>query len=217
MCRVKIVVAESHSLSRYGLACLLDRVENFDAVGICSDGVETIQALREKSPEIALIDMSMPAVNGLEILSVLRLEGISTRVVLLAASIEDRDLVRAAAGGAYAIASKHVAPETLMTVLQETAAGELLPLAVVGDNLRYAQKCVTPTLLSARERQVVDLVSEGLSNKEVARRLNLSAGTVKVHLHRVYRKLSVSNRTALAISTVSDRSVRQIVNSGPQF
>src|SRR5205814_1255347 len=102
------------------------------------------------------------------------------------ACVQDRDLVRAAVGGAYAVAGKQVAPEALMTVLRETAAGQLVPLAVLGGDLSTEQKSVTP-LLSNRERQIVDLVSWGLSNKEVARRLNVSEGTVKVHLRLLNR------------------------------
>jgi two-component system nitrate/nitrite response regulator NarL len=143
--------------------------------------------------------MLMSGITGLEILSALRLEGITTRVVFLAASMQDRDLVRAAAGGAYAVINQQVAPEALLAVLRETAAGPLIPLAVLDGELPTTQKRVM-ALLSDRERQVVDLVSWGLSNKEVARRLSVSEGTVKVHLHRVYQKLSVSNRTMLAVS-----------------
>jgi len=108
----------------------------------------------------------------------------------------------------------------LVDFLRQIAAGRLLPLALLNEeHPRFAllseehpreQKCFTPNLLTKRERQVMDLVSEGLSNKAVGRRLNLSEGTIKIHLHHIYQKVGIKNRTTLAVSAVSGRNALQV-------
>jgi two-component system, NarL family, nitrate/nitrite response regulator NarL len=128
-----------------------------------------------------------------------------TRIVFLTASAEDRDLIIAAARGAYGVILKEAAPDVLVHCLRQVAAGRrLLPLAN-SDSPRMQDIPVgnastenVLTVLTERERQIMHLVAEGLSNKEVGRQLNVSDGTIKVHLHHIYQKLAISNRTALA-------------------
>jgi two-component system nitrate/nitrite response regulator NarL len=220
MRRVNIVVAESHPLILYGLTSLLSAENDFNVVASCCDGVKCIQAIRDWSPDIALLDMCMPGLTGFDVLAAVRLERLCPRVVFLTASVKDRELVRAAGGGACAVISKEAAPRILVNCLRQIAAGRLLPLALwnaehpplalLSEEHPRGQKCFTPNLLTKRERQVMDLVSEGLSNKEVGRRLNLSEGTIKIHLHHIYQKLAIKNRTTLAVSTVSGRNALQV-------
>jgi DNA-binding CsgD family transcriptional regulator len=119
----------------------------------------------------------------------------------MTSSVEDRELIKAAAKGAHGVVLKEAAPEVLVESIRQVAAGRrLLPLShpnggpqrnVDGQNLL--------STLTDRECQIAQLVSEGLSNKEVGRRLNISDGTIKVHLHNIYQKVVISNRTALAV------------------
>src|SRR6266516_5326232 len=217
---VKNVIAESHPLILYGLTSLLRAEDHFNVVASCCDGVKCIQAIREWSPDITLLDMCLPGLTGFDILAAVRLDCLCTRVVFLTASVKDRELVRAAGGGAYAVVTKEAAPRILVDFLRQIAAGRLLPLALLNEeHPRFAllseehpreQKCFTPNLLTKRERQVMDLVSEGLSNKAVGRRLNLSEGTIKIHLHHIYQKVGIKNRTTLAVSTVSGPNALQV-------
>ena len=199
---VNIVIADPHPVVVLGLMSILSAENDFNILASSYNGRECIQAIRDLSPDIALLDIFMPGLTGLDILAAATSEHLSTRIVFLTASAEDRDLIIAVARGAYGVILKDAPPDVLVHSLRQAAAGRrLLPLACV-DSPRI-QECQTGTedvltLLTERERQIVRLVSEGLSNKEVGRQLNVSDGTIKVHLHHIYQKLAISNRTALA-------------------
>jgi two-component system nitrate/nitrite response regulator NarL len=201
----RVVIADRHPVVVHGLISLLGAESDFKVVASCYDGKKCLQAIRDLSPDIALLDIFMPGLTGLDILAAATSEHLRTRIVFLTASAEDRDLIIAAARGAYGVVLKEAAPDVLVHCLRQVAAGRrLLPLAN-GELTRgqeYSTGNVAPenvlTVLTERERQIMHLVSEGLSNKEVGRQLNISDGTIKVHLHHIYQKLAISNRTALA-------------------
>jgi two-component system nitrate/nitrite response regulator NarL len=202
---VSIVIADRHPVVVYGLKSLLSAKNDFKVVASCFDGKKCIQAIRSLSPDIALLDILMPSLSGLDILAAATSERLPTRIVFLTASAEDRDLIVAAARGAYGVILKDAAPDVLVSCLRQVAAGRRL-LALTSSGSPRGQGLFTGNLatenlmvvLTERERQIMHLVSEGLSNKEVGRQLNISDGTIKVHLHHIYQKLAISNRTALA-------------------
>jgi two-component system nitrate/nitrite response regulator NarL len=162
-------------------------------------------------PDIAIFDISMPGLTGLEILAVANSESLPTRLVFFTASIEDRELVESAAEGAYGVIPKDVAPDILVQSLRQVAEGQrLLPLPSSGQTETQARGSIAIaesvlTVLTDRERQIMGLVSEGLSNKEIGRRLNIADGTIKVHLHHIFQKLEISNRTVLAALAISQQ------------
>src|SRR6266446_8306814 len=191
----------------------------FEVVASCNDGRSCIEAIRNLLPDIAILDMSLPVLTGLEILTIANSESLRTRLVFFTASIEDRELVMSAAAGAYGIIPKDVELDILLQSLRQVADGQrLLPLpssdqAVSREQSNIAVSDNALTVLTDRERQIMRLVSEGLSNKEIGRRLNISDGTIKQHLHHIYQKLEISNRTvlaALAISQNGSTSVRRV-------
>jgi two-component system, NarL family, nitrate/nitrite response regulator NarL len=201
----KVVIADRHPVVVHGLMSLLGAENDFKVVASCNDGRKCLQAIRDLSPDIALLDIFMPGLTGLDILAAATSEHLPTRIVFLTASAEDRDLIIAAARGAYGVVLKEAAPDVLVHCLRQVAAGRrLLPLANTESPRmqEFPTGNVTSenvlTVLTDRERQIMHLVSEGLSNKEVGRQLNISDGTIKVHLHHIYQKLAISNRTALA-------------------
>ena len=201
----KVVIADRHPVVVHGLMSLLGAESDFKVVASCHDGRKCLQAIRDLSPDIALLDIFMPGLTGLDILGAATSEHLPTRIVFLTASAEDRDLIIAAARGAYGVVLKEAAPDVLVHCLRQVAAGRrLLPLANTESPRmhEFPTGNTTPenvlTVLTERERQIMHLVSEGLSNKEVGRQLNISDGTIKVHLHHIYQKLAISNRTALA-------------------
>jgi DNA-binding NarL/FixJ family response regulator len=134
--------------------------------------------------------------------------------VFFTASIEDRELVSLAAAGAYGVIPKDVAIEILVQSLRQVADGQrLLPLPSSDQSVPREQRSIAIaenmlTVLTDRERQIMALVSEGLSNKEIGRRLNIADGTIKVHLHHVFQKLEISNRTVLAALAISQNERR---------
>jgi two-component system, NarL family, nitrate/nitrite response regulator NarL len=204
-----VVIADRHPVVLQGLTNVLGAESSFKIVASCRDGTSCIEAIRRLVPDIAILDISMPGLTGLEILAIAKSENLPTRLVFFTASIEDRELVMSAAAGAYGVITKDVTPEILVQSLRQVADGQrLLPLpspdlAVSRDRGNIAITENVLTVLTDRERQIMALVSEGLSNKEIGRRLNIADGTIKVHLHHIFQKLEISNRTVLAALVIS--------------
>jgi DNA-binding NarL/FixJ family response regulator len=201
-----LVIADRHPVVLQGLTSILGAQNGFKVVACCSDGPNCIGAIRSLVPDIAILDISMPGLTGLEILTIAN----AARLVFFTASVRGRELVMSAAAGAYGVILKDVALETLVQSLRQVAGGHRLPLpssdqAVPREreqkDVAIAENALT--VLTDRERQIMALVSEGLSNKEIGRRLNIADGTIKVHLHHVYQKLEISNRTVLAALAIS--------------
>jgi DNA-binding NarL/FixJ family response regulator len=196
---VSILVANRQPVVLCGLKAILCAKKGFNVVASHCDGGGCLQAMRDLSPDIALLGMFMPGLTGLEILAAATSERLCTRVVLFTAD-GDRELVTAVASGAHGVVSMDAMPEKLVHFLREVAAGKLLPLAPLEAKPRHERQRSMQMTLTERERQIMELVPGGLSNKEIGRRLSLAEGTIKVHLHRIYRKLALNNRTALAVS-----------------
>jgi two-component system, NarL family, nitrate/nitrite response regulator NarL len=201
---VSLIIADDHPVVLRGLKALIGEHEGFNLADSCSNGTECIKSIRQFRPDLALVDMNMPDPNGLQVLKAVAAEGLSTRIVFLAASPNDREILAAVAGGAFGIMLKESAPDTLINCLQAVAAGrrwlpsELVDGALERTRQARAQFVSVDGALTQREREVMLLVADGLSNRDVGRRLNVSEGTVKVHLHSIYQKVAVNNRTALA-------------------
>ena len=213
-----VVIADRHPVVLEGLTKVLGSEDGLEIVASCNDGTRCIETIRNLVPDIAILDISMPGLTGLEILTIVNSERLPTRLVFFTASIEDRELVMSAAAGAYGIIPKDAELEILVQSLRQVADGQrLLPLpsdqAVSQVQSAIAVTENVLTVLTDRERQIMCLVSEGLSNKEIGRRLNIADGTIKQHLHHIYQKLEISNRTvlsALAISQNGSTSVRPV-------
>ena len=200
---VRLVIADDHPVVLQGLISLLGSKRPFTIVASCSNGTESISIIRKLRPDVALLDTSLPGPNGLEILDIVRAEDLPTRVVLLATSIADRDLAAAVARGVHGVLCKDCSADTLLRDLREVASGrKWLPSTLVhGARQRETLREDRSTAfgaLTTREYEVMFLASTGLSNKQIARQLSICEGTVKLHLHSIYGKVAVSNRTALA-------------------
>ena len=201
MRRITVVIADRHPVVLQGLSHVLGAHSDFKIVASCTDGPGCVEAIRNLAPDIVILDGSMPGVTGPEILSIVSAENPSTRFVFFTSSEVERELVMSAAADDYSFISKDVAPEILVQSLRQIARGRrLLPLPL------REQSTITENALAVltdRERQIMRLVSEGLSNKEIGRHLNITDGTIKVHLHHIFQKLEISNRTVLAAMAIS--------------
>ena len=206
---IRIVIAHPHPVIVRGLSSVLEAQPKCKIVARCADVASCIEAIRLFKPHIAIVGISMPGIGGLEILAFANSENVSTRVVLFATAVEERDVQTLAGAGACAVVPQDVDLEILVQVLRQVAAGQRLRASDRGafEQQHATVEKVVPALTD-RERQIMRLVSEGLSNKEIGRRLNLTDGTIKVHLHHIFEKLDVTNRTALAAFAMSqdDRS-----------
>jgi DNA-binding NarL/FixJ family response regulator len=204
-----LLIADRHPVFLQGLTSIFGSESGFKIVARCSDGTDCIKALRSLAPDLAILDISMPGLTGLEILAIANSESLSTRLVFFTESVEDCELVASVAAGAYGILPKDVGLEIVAQSLRRVADGErLLPLRCSGQSVSREQRSIAITGnvltgLTDRERQIMALVSEGLSNKQIGRRLNIADGTIKVHLHHIFQKLEIGNRTLLAALAIS--------------
>ncbi|WFU22156.1 response regulator transcription factor [Bradyrhizobium sp. CB1717] len=200
MRRTNIVIADRHPVVLQGLSNVLGTESDFNVIATCSDAASCIQAIRSLAPDIAIVDPAMPELAALIVLSVSP-ENRSTHLVFFASS-EDCGLLLDVAPLACSIVLKDVEPEALVQSLRHIANGRNLLPIMSSDSIASQEQGANSdrmmTALTDRERQIMRLVSEGLSNKEIGRRLTISVGTIKVHLHNIFQKLEISNRTVLA-------------------
>jgi DNA-binding NarL/FixJ family response regulator len=208
---VSVILADDHPAILLGVAELLRSKPDIKVVATCSDGTAAMQAIRQLVPMVAVLDFFMPGLNGLEVLGNICAERIVTRTVFLTATATDKQVLTAVSRGAKGIVLKEMALDELVQCIRIVAGGrEWLPPGLIDgvferETARQSVSAHLAQSLTCREREIVLLVAEGLSNKEMCRRLGLSEGTVKIHLHNVYEKVGVNNRTALAAMAVASR------------
>ncbi len=208
----KILLIDDHTLFRAGLEDLLTR-RGIQVVAAVGNGDEGLAAVNQLNPDIVLLDMRMPNMDGLQVLRLLRKHVPALRVVMLTTSSNEADLVEALRSGARGYLLKDMEPDELVVALREILAGktvvapELAPvLARVvqgGDSRGSEDKATNPFIdLTPREYEILTLLAEGQSNKVIARNLGISDGTVKLHVKAILRKLNVSSRITAAVMAV---------------
>jgi two-component system nitrate/nitrite response regulator NarL len=209
--RLSVVIADDHPVVLHGVADLLRSHADMNVVSVCSDGAAAMDAIQKFAPDVALLDFAMPGKSGLEVLSNMTATRSTTKVIFLTATATDSQLITAVACGARGIMLKDTALNDLVDCVRAVAAGghwlppDLLDAALRRETGRQLARELIDGVLTQREREVMRLVAEGLSNKDVGRRLNLSEGTVKIHLHNIYKKLDVPNRTVLTAVAIAHR------------
>src|SRR5215475_6440914 len=211
--RIRLVIADRHPIVLRGLMSTFASQSDLEVVASCRSGSSCIAAVRQLAPDVALLADTLPDLTASEILAIAKAEDFSTRLVFFTESEKDDDLTAAIASGACSAISKDASPEALLRFLRPVAEPiNVLPeaspdLAPVGKEVDGAKLEKMLAMLTDREREIMALVSEGLSNKEIARQLNVSQGTVKVHLHNIFQKLEINNRTVLAAIALLQRPV----------
>lgn len=202
---MKIVVADDHPIVLDGIEAHLKARGGFDIAARCPKGQEVLDAVLKHEPDILILDLKMPGMGGLEVLKELRKRGNQTKVVILTAAMDDADLIESLKLGVKGIVLKEMAPNLLVQCLIKVhSGGEWLERESVG---KVMGKLVSGALephpetnrLTSREIEVIKLASLGLRNKDIADRLNLGEGTIKVHMHNIYEKLGVDGRVALLL------------------
>jgi DNA-binding NarL/FixJ family response regulator len=207
---IRLVIVDRQPIVLQGLKSVLGTQQDFDVVASSSDGTSCLEAIRNLTPDVALIADALPDLTASEILAIAKAEKLSTRVVFFTDSDIDHGLTAAIAAGACSAISKYAAPATMLRSLRlMTKSGVSLKqhnLSPVGEEAEGGKIEKMLELLTHRERQIARLVSEGMSNKAIARQLNVSQGTVKVHLHNIFQKLEITNRTVLATIALLQRT-----------
>jgi two-component system nitrate/nitrite response regulator NarP len=198
----RLLIADDHRIIISGLEGLL-RGTAYEIAGFVTEGGAVFDAVRTHRPDILILDVSMPDMNGVEVLKALRGDGVTIPVVLLTASLDDGHLLEAMSVGVEGIVLKEGAHNALLACLDVIAKGGRWIDAPV---LQRWQEAVArgPRIsplagLTPRERQLAEMVGRGMRNREIGETLGVSEGSVKVFLHRIYRKIGIATRTELAL------------------
>ena len=211
---IRVLLADDHAIFRDGVRKLLEHENDISIVGEAANGDVCIGLLAKLKPDILLLDLRMPGKDGFVVLGEVNFDSLSTRTIVLTAAEDDRDAVRAMRLGARGIVLKQSAGELLVNSIRQVHGGEIwLDSHVTAEVMKAFAKSSdggpqrnTP-LLSDREKQVVNRVSQGESNKEIGQSLFISEQTVKNHLHNIFDKLGVSDRLELALYAIHHRLI----------
>ncbi len=212
---IRLVIADDHPIVRDGLKKLLLLEDDLDVVGEASDGREVLDKVRELDPDVLLLDLRMPNLDGLAALQALQQINKRTRVIILTASEDKNEFVQAMKLGCSGIVLKQTAPDLIVKSIRKVHSGEIwldshTTAAVMRQFSTGFESSGSPgggkgrerSPLSAREREIVALVAQGYKNKEMAEKMFISEQTVKNHLHNIFDKLGVSDRLELALYAI---------------
>jgi len=213
--RIRVMIADDHPIVRDGLKKMLSLEDDIEVVAMASDGREVLDQVAQHQPDIILLDLRMPNLDGISTLQTLQQKNCPAKVIILTASEDKNEFVQAMKLGARGIVLKQTASELIVKSIRKVHAGEIWldsqttaavmrqfasataePAPVQGGRVRERSP------LSAREREIVALVAQGYKNKEMAEKMFISEQTVKNHLHNIFDKLGVSDRLELALYAI---------------
>ncbi|PAT38806.1 response regulator [Vandammella animalimorsus] len=214
---IRILLIDDHTLFRSGLRLLLKRQEDFEIVGEAPDGIEGLKRAKELRPDVILLDLNMPGPSGLEVLQMLSQDVPESAVMVLTVSEEGEELAQALRSGARGYLLKNIDAEALVQGIRRAVAGE--PVIDPGMTAKlveqFRHQTQTPpappapadgeaqrSRLTAREVQVARLLARGASNKVIARELDVTESTVKIHVQNVLKKLNLNSRVQIAVYVV---------------
>lgn len=213
---IRILLADDHPIFRDGVRRLLEQEDAVTIVGEASNGNECVSMLSKLKPDILLLDLRMPDKDGLAVLEEVNFDSIGTRVIVLTATEDDNDVVRAMRLGARGVVLKQSATDLLLKSILKVQSGEIwLDNRMTAEVMRAFSKSSESgprrekPLLSDREREIVQLVAQGFRNREIGEKLFISEQTVKNHLHNIFDKLGVSDRLELALYALHHRIIEK--------
>ena len=197
---IGVLVVDDHPVLRAGLAQLLEQAEGIALIGVAAAGAEGVELAMDREPDVVLMDLEMPGVDGIEATRRIRASREQTQVVVLTSFSDRARILDALDAGAAGYLLKDAEPDELLRGIRAAAAGQA-PLAPRAASELLADRFERRPAaeLTPREREVLEMVAEGLPNKLIARRLAISEATVKAHLTRIFERLGVSDRTQAAL------------------
>jgi DNA-binding NarL/FixJ family response regulator len=209
---IRVVVADDHSLFRDGITSLLEAA-GYDVVDQGNDGQEAVEAVRKTLPDLVLLDISMPKMNGLEALHLIKAEFPETRVVILTVSEDDDDLFTSIRAGADGFLHKDLDASEFLEMLAGLERGEAAITRKTAARLmsgfqQLTEQTENVDALTKREIQLLYWMVEGYSNREIAKELFISENTVKYHIRNIFQKLEVQNRTEAVAYALREGLIR---------
>lgn len=204
----RLVIADDHELARAGLRAMLAGQPELEVVGEAANGKDAVDLCKRLQPDLVLLDVRMPGQDGLATCQAIKLECPATSVILITVHEDPKDLLEAFKAGAAGYVLKDISRYELVTALQRVLRGEsMLNKEVVIHMLESLAKetpsvSVSANLLTPREHEVLQLLTQGLTNREIARKLIVSVSTVKIHVEHILAKLDVSDRTQAAVRAI---------------
>lgn len=214
MKKISVVLADDHVLVRKGLKKILEMEDDIKVIGEASDGVEAIQIVKRKLPDVLLLDINMPRLNGVEVTKNLNEEKINTNIVILTIYDDREYLLELIKMGIKGYILKDIEPDGLIAAVRSASCGKTyiqpsLSGAIINEYNRITQSTKNNFRkpLTTREKEVVKSISEGMCNSEIAETLSISEKTVKNHVSNILRKLKLTDRTQVAIFAIKNRLV----------
>jgi DNA-binding NarL/FixJ family response regulator len=200
---IRILIVDDHAVVRQGLKMFLGLDPELDVIGEGSDGKEAIRLARQLQPDVVLMDLLMPGMNGIEAIEILRKEMPDIEVIALTSVLEDQSVVGAIRAGAIGYLLKDTEADELIRSIKAAAEGQVqLSPKAAARLMREVRAPESPEALTDRETEVLRLLAQGQSNKEIARTLSIGEKTVKTHVSSILSKLNVSSRTQAALHAV---------------
>ena len=212
-----LMIVDDHPLLRKGLRQLIEFEDDLQIIAEASGGAEALALVQElklgedQEPDLIILDLNMQGMDGIETLKSMRAQGVTSRIVMYTVSDHDEDVVAAITGGADGFLLKDMDPEDVLEKIKQAALGKMVIserlTEVLASALRRPQKKVNNVLdsLTGRELEILKLISKGLSNKLIARELDISDGTVKVHVKHLLKKMELKSRVEAAVWMVGEQ------------
>ena len=209
---IRVLLVDDHPVVRAGIEGILSRQPDIEVVGEASDGIEAICLNQTLQPDVILMDLQMPEMDGVSAIKAIHEQANPPHLLVLTTYDTDADIVQAIQAGATGYLLKDTPREDFFAAVRRVARGESVLTPVVASRLMAHMRAPAEEQLSGRELEVLTLVAQGHSNQDIARQLHISAATVKTHLIHIYGKLGVSDRTA-AVTTALEKGILRLNSS----
>ena len=209
MGKIRVLIADDHLVVREGLEAMLHSNDEFEIVGQAVDGLETVRLVEELHPDVVLIDVQMPNMDGIEATRRIVQQSPTTRVVILSSFDQDEYIYKAIQAGARGYVLKDTELHALLDIIRAAAQGEsVLPPNIATKLVEHISAQRTQVHLTKREQEVLCLLAKGLRNKEIASQLNIAERTVKSHVANIIAKLGVSSRTEAVSQALKEGRIK---------
>lgn len=206
---IRVLLVDDHPVVRAGIEGILNSQPDIEVVGEASDGIEAICLNQTLQPDVILMDLQMPKMDGITAIKAIHEQTNPPHILVLTTYDTDADIVRAIQAGATGYLLKDTPREDFFAAVRQVAQGKSVLTPVIASRLMAHMRAPAEEQLSGREIEVLTLVAQGHSNKEIAKQLHISTATVKTHLIHIYGKLGVSDRTA-AVTTALEKGILRL-------